>query len=434
MLLLHPMNYDESELKSTYQIDESRDIPTSIDLKGRPSPSSRLPTCDASVRNSLDCNNAWNLDVVKHVETTGKVSKNFSTYMRVIVRCASTSIYSFDWAIFITWTGYDQDFFHLASLKLFVGLALEILKCKQSSLKPKPRCLQCCFRSKPTSGIPAKVWCEWIRPTKMHLYNPVAIAPLTAICRGARFFSKKSCCQLLSQDYQWHKPRVFHIILMPSTTGSDILLRGDLLWSFVWSYIWILNIIDSWAGELNLLQFLLHSVIKYIFKYYMSYLFKYMFQIFRRVASDIYGCFLKRVVPPFHTPKSSCFSRKKKTWVCWVFTHHFRNFSQIFLHFLRLENPNVVWEKSKKTPGHIAGAWSGALRGCTTRRNHHQHHHFVLSGKRHLFVGQMKWWSFWMICCCCGVRKDVSLFSPRFHDLFDDIFLFDILFDILCDP
>ena len=257
-------------------------------------------------------------------ETRGNNGKGIEKFLHLHEKlCASTSIYSFDWAIFITWTGYDQDFFHLASLKLFVGLAIKILKCTQSSaLKPKPRCLQCCFRSKPTSGIPAKVWCKWIRPTKTHLYNPVAIAPLTAICRGARFFSKKSCCQLLSQDYQWHKPRVFHIILMPSTTGSDILLRGDLLWSFAWSYIWILNIIDSRASELNLLQFLLHSVIKYIFKYYMSYLFKYMFQIFRRVASDIYGCFLKRVVPPFHTPKSSFFSRKKKPWGCWGFTHH----------------------------------------------------------------------------------------------------------------
>lgn len=177
-------------------------------------------------------------------ETHGNNGKGIENFLHPHEKlCASTSIYSFDWAIFITWTGYDQDFFHLASLKLFVGLALEILKCKQSSLKPKPRCLQCCFRSKPTSGIPAKVWCEWIRPTKMHLYNPVAIAPLTAICRGARFFSKKSCCQLLSQDYQWHKPRVFHIILMPSTTGSDILLRGYLLWNwthplkncFVWT-------------------------------------------------------------------------------------------------------------------------------------------------------------------------------------------------------
>lgn len=229
-------------------VPNREDNPTSIDLKGRPSPSSRLPTCDASVRNSLDCNNAWNLDVVKTHGNNGKGIENFlhlheKLCMRVIVRCASTSIYSFDGAICITWTGYDQDFFHLASLKLFVGLAIEILKCKQSSLKPKPRCLQCCFRSKPTSGIPAIVWCEWIRPTKMHLYNPVAIAPLTAICRGARFFSKKSCCQLLSQDYQWHKPRVFHIILMPSTTGSDILLRGYLLWNwthplkncFVWT-------------------------------------------------------------------------------------------------------------------------------------------------------------------------------------------------------
>lgn len=210
------MNYDESELKSTYQKHQIRWKKTQIHREtSRP---------QSTWKDDLAFVQASNLRRQRQKftrlqqrlkfgrrETHGNNRKGIenSTHMRVIVRCASTSIYSFDWAIFITWTGYDQDFFHLASLKLFVGLAIEILKCKQSSLKPKPRCLQCCFRSKPTSGIPAKVWCEWIRPTKMHLYKSVAIAPLTAICRGARFFNKKNCANYYHKTTNDTNPECF---------------------------------------------------------------------------------------------------------------------------------------------------------------------------------------------------------------------------------